>query len=220
MAGSMNAVLVLIFELIGTVSFAVSGAITALRCKMDVFGVVILGVTTAVGGGVIRDVILGVNPPTMFSAPIYALVAIIVSLIVFIPWVHGLFIKNSKVTDIILLIMDSIGLGVFTVAGIQAAMKLGTFGGENDDMNVFLLLFVGVVTGVGGGVLRDVLAGNTPYIFVKHFYACASLIGAGCTVALWYFFGETPAVIAGAAVVVILRFLAARFRWSLPKSDL
>jgi len=106
----------------------------------------------------------------------------------------------------------SLGLAVFTVVGIRTAV------GISSDFNVFLLLFVGVITGTGGGVLRDVLAGDTPYIFVKHFYATASLIGALSSVLLWNVIGSLYSMICGAVVLVILRFLAALFHWHLPKS--
>ena len=86
------------------------------------------------------------------------------------------------------------------------------------EMNLFLITFVGVLTGVGGGILRDIFAGNTPYIFIKHFYACASIIGAWTCALLWPHTGSVPAMIAGAALTVVLRLLAAHFRWSLPKA--
>ena len=109
--------------------------------------------------------------------------------------------------------MDSVGLGIFTVVGIEAAYLAGY---EN---SVFLLVFVGVITGVGGGVIRDILAGNTPAILVKHFYATASIIGAVICIALWSLIGRSAALFGGAASVVMLRLLAAHFRWSLPRPN-
>ena len=109
--------------------------------------------------------------------------------------------------------MDSIGLGIFTAVGVQRCFEVVP------DAGIFLAVFVGVMTGVGGGVLRDVLAGDMPYIFIKHFYASASIIGAILTVLLWEFAGQTGAIIAGSVCVVLLRFCAAHFRWSLPKAD-
>ena len=206
----MSDILLLIFELIGTVSFALSGAFTALKKQMDIFGVVILGLTTAVGGGVIRDLVLGLTPPATFQNPIYALVAIVTSVIVFFPVVRRIISKKQQLFEKINLVMDSVGLGVFTVVGIQRAYEL------SQENSIFLLVFVGIVTGVGGGVMRDVLSGNTPYIFVKHFYATASLIGALICVSLYGFLGETLAMLLGAAVIVILRFFAARYHWNLP----
>ena len=121
--------------------------------------------------------------------------------------------KKQKLYDAVLFFMDSFGLGIFTVVGIKTAYESCT------DSGVFLLLFVGVVTGVGGGVLRDVLAGDTPYIFVKHFYATASLIGAVLCITVWHYFGESSAMIAGSAAILVLRLLAAHFKWSLPHAE-
>ena len=202
----------LILEIIGTVAFAVSGAMTGLAKKMDIFGVSILGLTTAVGGGVLRDVILGLTPPAMFTNPIYAAVAAAVSVIVFLPAVRRWLTAYGRVRDILMLVMDSLGLGVFTVVGIQRAYT------ATEHRGLFLLVFVGVVSGVGGGLLRDVMAGNTPYIFVKHVYASASIIGAILCAALWAPLGATMAMILGASVILIVRLLAAHYHWSLPRA--
>ncbi len=205
--------LLLVVEIIGTVAFAVSGAMVGLRKGMDIFGVCILGLVTAVGGGVIRDLVLGNTPPATFQSPVYALVAVAVSLIVFLPFVRRLFDRFQNFYDHLLLGMDSLGLGIFTVVGVRTAYDAGHDG-------FFLLIFVGVITGVGGGVLRDILAGQTPYIFVKHIYACASLVGAVICVVLWGLIGGMWSMISGAASVVVLRTLAAHFRWNLPRAEL
>ena len=202
----------LVLEIIGTVAFAVSGAMTGLAKKMDIFGVVILGLTTAVGGGAIRDIILGLTPPAMFTNPIYAAVAAVVSVIVFLPTVRRWLTAYSRASDLVMLVMDSLGLGVFTVVGIQRAYT------ATDHRGFFLLVFVGVVTGVGGGLMRDVMAGNTPYIFVKHVYASASMVGAILCAALWQPLGATAAMIIGASVILTVRLLAAHYHWSLPKA--
>ncbi len=206
----MSGTLLLIFEIIGTISFAVSGAMTAIAKKMDLFGVIILGTVTAVGGGAIRDLVLGINPPATFKNPVYAVVAAATAIIVFIPAVLKFLYKKKAIYDYVLLVMDSLGLAVFTVIGIETAVS------NTGGFNWFLLLFVGVITGIGGGVLRDILAGNIPYIFVKHFYASASLIGAAVCIALWNFIGQEWAMILGSSVIFILRILAAHFRWTLP----
>ena len=207
----MSENLLLFFEIIGTVAFASSGAMVGISKKMDIFGVAVLGLVTAVGGGVIRDLILGLTPPATFRNPVYALVAIAVSLVIFIPSARRTIFKNRRVYDFSMLLADSVGLGIFTVVGIETAWLSG-------QKSVFLLIFVGMITGIGGGVIRDILAGNTPYIFIKHFYATASLIGAVLTIIFWNFFGQTFAVAGGAFCVTLLRILAAKFRWSLPKA--
>lgn len=203
---------ILILELVGTMAFAASGAITGLRKNMDIFGVCILGLTTAVGGGVIRDVILGNTPPATFQDPIYAAVALLTSLVLFLPQVRRLLTRDQALYDLVMLVMDTLGLGIFTVVGIQTAY------GHAARPTLFLLVFVGVVTGVGGGVLRDMMAGDTPYIFVKHVYASASLAGALVCGALWDRAGEMPAMLAGAALVFVIRGLSAHFRWNLPRA--
>ena len=203
---------ILILELAGTMAFAASGAITALKKGMDLFGVCILGLTTAVGGGVIRDVILGNTPPATFLNPIYASVALVTSLVLFLPRIRHLLMWDQRLYDLSMLILASLGLGIFTVVGIRIAWR------STAEPTLFLLVFVGVVTGVGGGVLRDVMAGDTPYIFVKHIYACASLAGALVCAGLWRPAGEVAAILAGAGVVVLIRFLSAHYRWNLPRA--
>lgn len=200
-----------ILEIIGTIAFAVSGAVVGIQKKMDIFGVCILGLTASVGGGILRDLILNITPPAAFRNAAFAVTAILVSILFFIPAVRNTF-EHRKIYEALILIMDSIGLGLFTVVGVQVATA------AMPERNLFLITFVGVLTGVGGGILRDVFAGNTPYIFIKHFYACASIIGAWTCALLWPLTGGVPAMIAGAVLTMILRLLAARFRWSLPKA--
>lgn len=199
-------------QMIGTVAFAASGALTAMHKKMDLLGVIVLGVVTAVGGGIIRDLLLGITPPLAFRDPLAVMVAIAVSVILFIPKIRHLLMHNQRVFDTSLLIMDSVGLGIFTVMGIWNALDF------SPERSTFLLIFVGVITGVGGGVLRDVLAGNTPYIFVKHVYACASLLGAVICTLLWRVVPSYAAMLTGVLTVLILRLLSAYFRWNLPRA--
>lgn len=203
---------ILVIELLGTLSFAASGAMTGLRKNMDIFGICILGLTTAVGGGVIRDLILGNTPPATFQNPIYATVAILTSLVLFLPGLRRILMRNPLWFDWSLRLMDSLGLGIFTVVGIRIAYSCV------EKPSLFLLVFVGVVTGVGGGLMRDIMAGDTPYIFVKHVYASASLVGAVLCGALWNVLGELPAMLIGMSVVVVIRILSAHYRWNLPKA--
>ncbi len=202
-----------ILEIIGTVAFAVSGAIVGVQKKMDIFGVCILGLTTAVGGGILRDLILNITPPAAFRSPVFAITAVLVSLLVFLRAVRSFVERNEALYEKLLLVMDSVGLGLFTVIGVQVARSSGAA------PNLFLETFVGVLTGVGGGMMRDVFAGNTPSIFVRHFYACASILGAWTCVLLWPVLGESAAMFAGAALVTVLRLLAAHYRWSLPRAN-
>lgn len=209
----MDEMYTLAFELLGTAAFAVSGALTAVNKKMDVLGVMILGLTTATGGGIIRDIVLGYTPPAAFRNPIYSLVALLTSLIIFLPPVRRSIGRHETAFNNVLDVVDAIGLGVFTVIGIQAAHA------ETNAHGVYLYLFVGVVTGVGGGVLRDIFAGEKPSIFVEHIYATASILGAAVCVILWEPAGRAAAMLAGLAVVVVLRVLAAFNKWDLPKAE-
>ena len=204
---------IFILELIGTVAFASSGAMIAIEKKMDIFGVNVLGATTAVGGGIMRDIILGLTPPGAFSHPVYVLVAALTSTILFvIAYAKPTAFESRVKTDYYDKLMfwcDTAGLGIFTVVGIQAAVR--AVGGEN----VFFFVFTGTLTGVGGGVFRDIMAGETPYILVKHIYACAAIAGGIVCVVGRTAFGEAYGTILGLAATVLLRFLAAHFRWNL-----
>ena len=201
-----------IVNLIGTVAFAAAGAMTGLQKNMDIFGVCVLGLTTAVGGGIVRDLILGITPPNAFQDPFAAMVAIFVSAVFFLRRFRHFIMQRPALYERMMLWLDSIGLGAFTVIGIQIAYEI------LEAPTLFLLVFVGVVTGAGGGLIRDVMAGNTPYIFVKHVYACASLAGALVCAGLWEIAGSAAAMVAGLVTVVLLRCLSAHFRWNLPKA--
>ena len=202
---------IFVLEIIGTIAFSLSGAMVAIKRGMDIFGVCILGLTTACGGGIVRDLMLGRTPPAMFQNPVYALVAIATAVIVFLPAVRRVFAEHPKLYERSILWMDSIGLGLFTVIGVRTGFEYAEF-------NVFFFLFLGVITGVGGGVMRDMMSKNIPYIFIKHFYATASLIGAA--VAILFFYLKLPylAIFLGAFVVTACRLLAAHFLWSLPRA--
>lgn len=204
--------MVFILELIGTVAFAFSGCMVANAKKMDIFGVWVLGTVTAVGGGAVRDVLLGIFPPNMFRHGSYVAVATITVAL----WLvmaarkgavsHAMFAKLSWIMDI----SDSLGLGIFAVVGSQTAINAGY--GDN----WFLVIFVGVMTGVGGGLLRDIMADMTPMIFCKRIYAIAALAGSLVYVILIPYIPEFVAVLAGTGTVFVIRTLASVRRWDLP----
>ena len=141
-----------------------------------------------------------------------ALVAAGVSLAFFLAARKHLFHAGVPAFEPVMLLADSLGLGVFTAAGVSAAVQAG-FGDS-----IPYCVFLGALTGVGGGTLRDVLAGLPPYIFVKHIYACASIAGGIACALLWRIAGQTCAVMVCFSLVFLIRILAARFRWSLPKA--
>ncbi len=204
---------VFVLELLGTAAFAASGALLAGQKKMDIFGICTMGVISACGGGVLRDVLLGQLPPAMFRSPIYAAVALGISLLLFPQPVHRFLARKEHLYDRAMFFADSAGLGIFTIVGVATAIKQGYAD------NLFFTVFLGVITGVGGGVLRDVLAGVPPFIFVKHIYACASLVGAILYALLWDPLGETPAGILCGCIIFLIRFLAARYHWNLPTAE-
>ena len=203
---------IFILNFLGTLAFAASGAMIGLKKNMDIFGVCILGLTTATGGGVIRDLILGLTPPMAFQDPASAMVALVTSAVFFVRRVRRVLMHNQTYYDRLLFWMDALGLGAFTVIGVQLAFE------QAKQPTFFLLVFVGVLTGVGGGVLRDLLAQEVPYIFIKHIYASASLAGALLCTGLWNIAGRMPAMLAAMAAVVFIRCLAARYHWNLPKA--
>ena len=206
---------ILVLELIGTVAFASSGALAAMEKRMDLFGVNMLGIVTAVGGGIMRDVILGLTPPAAFSQPVYVLTAAVTSTLLF----GVVYLRPSALDkelrkglyDRLMFWCDTLGLGIFTVMGIRAAY------GVLEEENAFFFIFTGVLTGVGGGTLRDVFSSRTPDIFRKHIYAVASIAGAAAMIGAVRIGGsEGLAMACGVLVVVLIRWMAARFRWNLP----
>ena len=201
-----------IFEIIGVIAFSLSGALTAMKRNMDIFGACVLGMTTAIGGGIIRDLILGINPPSAFLNPLHAIIGFCVPILTYLPFIQKFFTRNDNSTyNVCMLIADSVGLGVFTVVGVNACFNAIA------DPNFFTAIFLGVITGVGGGVLRDVMSLNLPKIFIKHFYACASILGAMVAILLRGSLGVLASSIIGASLVIILRLLAFFFHWKLPK---
>ncbi|WP_313583713.1 trimeric intracellular cation channel family protein [Lacrimispora sp.] len=200
-------------EVVGTIAFASSGAMVAIKKQLDLLGVIVLGVTTAVGGGMLRDIIIGNVPPALFKDPVYVLLAFITVMLLFI-----IVRLNQKILDgrsietyeKVMNIFDAIGLGAFTVVGIDTAVLSG-YGDYH-----FLIIFLGVITGVGGGILRDIMAGQTPYVLRKHIYACASIAGAILYAWLLNFIDGNIAMLIGACSVVLIRLLATHFCWDLP----
>lgn len=198
---------IFIMDILGTIAFAISGAMVAIRKEMDLFGVNILAITTAVGGGIIRDLLIG-----------HTLTAVITANIVFcVIWMNKKNASPSQeskfynIYEKALFLCDTLGLAAFTVDGVNAGVQ------SEMSSNLFLVVFLGVITGVGGGVMRDVMAVQRPYIFVKHIYACASLLGALFAAILWKPLGQTYAMMIGFAITMAIRFLAAYFELDLPR---
>lgn len=203
-----------IIEIIGTIAFAITGVITAVEKKLDVLGAIVLGTVTAVGGGILRDIILGYLPPLAFRNPVYAITAIITSVAVFVIafFIGKKIAKHFEVYSQVINFFDSLGLAVFVVTGINTASECG-FGD-----NAFLSIFVAVLTGVGGGVMRDILAGRVPKILRRRVYALAAIFGAIIYYYLleWGIFPQMVSMLIGAGSVLVIRILATVFHWNLP----
>lgn len=202
-----------IAEYIGIVAFAVSGALIAIDRHFDIFGVVVLAVTTALGGGTIRDIILGDTPPKMFYSYTYLLVATLCAFAVFlVEWIlREWFLKERERIEKTINIFDAVGLGAFAVSGVQMALST-EFGG-----NAFLAVFLGTLTAIGGGVLRDMMSGEVPMVLKKRIYALAAIAGALTFYLLQSFVAEMVSLFVGMAVTITIRLCATHFKWSLPK---
>lgn len=203
-----------IMEIIGTVAFALSGSLVAISSGLDVFGVVFLACTTAFGGGMVRDILLGMNPPAIFSNFAVVLLAMLVAIVTFIiAYVFKEKFNSFKTKiEVINNIFDAIGLAAFVVIGSEIACLNGFLS------NGFTVVFSGAITGVGGGIFRDVLIDTTPYIFKKHIYAVAAIIG-GITYFLLrkYTMDVQLASLLSVLLIFTIRMLATKYRWSLPK---
>lgn len=201
-------------EITGTIAFAITGVITAVEKKLDILGAIVLGTVTAVGGGILRDIMLGYLPPMAFRNPVYALTAIATSVAIFVIafLVGKKIVKHFDVYSQVINFFDSLGLAVFVVTGVNTAAACGF--GEN----AFLSIFVAVLTGVGGGVMRDILAGRVPKILRRRVYALAAILGAIIYYYLLEFnvFPQTVSMLIGAGSVLIIRILATIFHWNLP----
>lgn len=206
-----------IVEIIGTVAFATSGAMVAINKRVDIFGVLVLSSITALGGGAIRDILIGATPPRMFSDYRYVMVAVVVSTIVFIiAYIfRERYQQKAKTVDSINNIFDAVGLGLFTVTGVQVAIDSG-FG-----LNSILAVCLGVITGIGGGVLRDVMLREIPFVLKKRIYALASIAGGVVYYNLHLAgFERTRSIVISVAVTFVIRILATVFKLDLPKVKL
>ncbi len=203
-----------VMEIIGTVAFALSASLVAISSGLDVFGVVFLACITAFGGGIVRDIILGINPPAVFLDFQIFTVAMAVAILTFvIAYLFKVKFKFFKAKiEVINNIFDAIGLAAFVVIGAEAACLNGYL------ENGFLVVFSGMITGVGGGIFRDVLIDTTPYIFKKHVYAVAAIIGGILYFVLRKYTENIElASIFSMALIFAIRMLATKYRWSLPK---
>ncbi len=193
-----------IIEILGTVAFAMSGAFAAMQKRFDVFGVLIIAFVTAVGGGTIRDVLL--DKPVFWTKDIF------ICGVIFLSTIAAIFIKsiekNFKVT---LFLFDSIGLGLFTIIGIQKGLQA--------DLHPIICITLGTITGCFGGIIRDILLNRIPLIFRKEIYATACIVGGAFFILLEKYSSFTLSFsqISTILVIVIIRTLSLKYHWKIPK---
>lgn len=209
----MEATLVYFFEMIGTIAFAWSGAMVGIRKNLDIFGVIVLGMVTAVGGGVVRDLLLGLTPPNVFLNPGYAVVAFLTGLILFL----AVYLKQRTLESLtavryerVVNFCDALGLGIFAAVGVHAGYAQG-------HTNRFFLVFLGIITGIGGGMMRDMMAGEMPFVLYKRVYAVAAIAGS-CIAVLLMPYNLYLAAAAGTLATILIRLLATHYCWDLPKA--
>nr|WP_199045041.1 trimeric intracellular cation channel family protein [Dyella sp. ASV24] len=192
-------------DLAGTVVFAIEGASAAIHGGLDLLGVLVLSFMVALGGGVIRDLLIGAAPPSAIRDWRYPVLAFAAGLFTFL-----LHTQIEAVPAMLLTTLDAAGLALFAVAGAEKALDF--------EINPFIATLMGTITGCGGGVMRDMLLARVPMVLVANIYASAALLGAAVLV-IGRRLGCPPAVAAvlGGAVCFILRIAAVRFNWQLPR---
>lgn len=203
-----------IAEIIGTIAFAVSGAMIAMDRGLDLFGIVFLAITTALGGGTLRDILLGQCPPRMFFSYPYLIMSTVCALAVFaLTYYHRTrSLRNRSAFLKTVNLLDAIGLGIFSVIGVQVSVAAGY------ETQAFLCIFLGMTTGCGGGIIRDLLSQETPYVFKKHIYAIASIAGSGVFyVTQMLRWDDAVTILLGAGSTIVIRMLAAHYKWNLPR---
>jgi uncharacterized membrane protein YeiH len=189
-------------DLFGTAVFAIAGALAAGRKEMDLFGVSVLAVVTALGGGTLRDLILN-QPVGWTEQTAYIWVAVVASIVTFYS------ARIRRIPTQVLLWSDALGLAVFTIVGAQKALLLG--------FSPTIAVIMGVMTGVFGGMIRDVLCGEVPLILRKEIYASAALLGALVFVGLYPWFGFEPwLIILAGGLTLSLRLASLYWHFSLP----
>ena len=217
--------ILLAIEIIGIISFAIAGAIVAIDKETDLFGVVFLSVMTCFGGGIIRDITIGRHPPAFFRELTYQFfIAIGVALTVFV--LARIFKKQYVEKEHIVVeinnYIDALAIGIFSVSGVQTCLNF--FSEKGESAGLVLCAVLGMTTAVGGGMIRDLILRDIPFILRKRIYALAALIGAVLyyVIVVYLFPNIVVAEVVGQIVaiftVVLIRVLATKLKWNLPKA--
>lgn len=183
-----------IVEIIGTVAFAISGALLAIEKEMDYYGISFFAIITAVGGGIVRDILINKSLPASLANPTYIIISIFSAVLAI------LFYKNIIHLGKVLRICDAIGLGAFTAIGAEVAIRNGLH-------QPFVIITLAVLTGTGGGVLRDVFAKEIPFVFHKEVYAMASILGAILYIVIYKYVGMKTALYTCFAITTVIRMI-------------
>ena len=217
--------ILLAIEIVGVISFAVAGAVVAIDKETDIFGVVFLALMTCFGGGIIRDITIGRNPPAFFRE-LTSQVAIAVGVALFVFILARLFKKHyvqkeQQVLDINNYI-DALAIGIYSVSGVQICIEF--FAAKGESAGFLLCAVLGMLTAVGGGLIRDIILRDIPFILRKRVYALATLIGAS----LYYLLVavlfpddkvlEIVSQLVCITLVFVIRVLATKLEWNLPKA--
>ena len=199
----MDSNIVLYLDYLGTAIFAISGALAGINRKFDPFGIFILGMVTAIGGGTLRDSMLGISPVGWLTDTNFLYVILIGVMIAVV------FRNHLNRVSKIIFIVDAIGLGLFTVTGINLSLEAGLAPG--------VCIILGTISAVFGGVIRDTLSNEIPLIFHKEIYASISLAGGGVYFCLLQLgIAQTWAFLVVCVIVIVLRICAVRYSWTLP----
>ncbi len=206
-------------ETLGVVAFSISGAMIAIRRKTDLFGVILLAIITALGGGLTRDVVFSFTPPAFFNSKGFLLLSTVMAVIVFLfaRKFSNTYLQNETKIEHINDIFDALGLGIFAVVGVKSSFEHGYAD------SALISITCGLITCICGGMLRDVLTNSTPFVLVKRIYAIAALAGSSVYYILSLYcveigINDSFAIIIGVMVTFVLRILAMVFKWNMPKA--
>ena len=213
-----------ILVIVGIISFSASGAMSAIDREMDAFGVLLMAVLTCFGGGLIRDVVagaaIGIDRPWFFSgdatANLYIIISVVTAIAVFFIALvfKKLYVKEERLVLSINNILDAIGIGVFAAMGTENYLSTGPF----------IAITMGMITCIGGGLIRDVIFSEVPSFLRKHVYALPTIFGSAAyyIVAVYVFpteeYGKMVATVTCLAIIFVLRMLATYFKWNMPKA--